>query len=297
MESAWQLFLSRLASPDFAFGYDDVCGWTADEFDALTGEGLLSEIAQATRVVCDACPKGHRERVRWSEDRRTAFITCPLAGIVGVEPERLRRWRAHAGQLSALLSTAITPPGQVHPLPACQIWFLGRRRVGGFTPYFFFAAIGPDQLSPATDAVHAAYGRVNSVVLVPFSPPSSLPDAKLRIIDVAKVATLQNRRLSIDLSLIEAQFGDEESPKKLAKPPKKSLKEHRMSILRSYMPSAGVHDMSGLATHLRIDRSVIYGIVRGDRRKYGESTLSAMLNMIGCPRAKWDRAPSPVSRA
>jgi len=70
-----------------------------------------------------------------------------------------------------------------------------------------------------------------------------------------------------------------------------------MSILRSYMPSAGVHDMSGLATHLRIDRSVIYGIVRGDRRKYGESTLSAMLNTIGCPRAKWDRAPSPVSRA
>jgi hypothetical protein len=138
MESAWQLFLSRLASPDIDFTYDDVCGWSADEFEALTTAEFISKIAPATRVVCDACPKGHWERVRWSEDGELAWIPCPLVGNVKVNPERLLRWRPNARRVSALLSAAIAPPGNVHPLPASQIWFLGRRRVGGFTPYFFF---------------------------------------------------------------------------------------------------------------------------------------------------------------
>jgi hypothetical protein len=145
--------------------------------------------------------------------------------------------------------------------------------------------------------VQAAYGRVNAVVLVPFSPPSSQADAKLRIVDIAKLAAMEDRRISIDLSLIDAQFGSEASPKSPAKRPLKSLKDHRMSILRAFMPTAGIHDMNGLATHLRMDRSVIYGMVRADRRKYGESALSAMLNTIGCSRQEWDRVPKPVKRS
>ena len=120
----------------------------------------------------------------------------------------------------------------------------------------------------------------------------------MRIVDLARLTALDDRRIGIDLSLIEAQFGGEESPNDLlTKRLPKSLKGHRMSILRTYMLTAGIRDMNGLATHLRIDRSVVYGTVRGDRRKYGESTLSAMLNTIGCSREEWDILPKPVSRS
>ena len=53
MENAWQLYLRQLASADLGFTYDDVCGWSADEFEALTGAGLISEMAHATHVACE----------------------------------------------------------------------------------------------------------------------------------------------------------------------------------------------------------------------------------------------------
>ena len=56
MENAWQLFLRQL-SADPEFTYDDVCGWSTDEFEALTGAGLISEMAQATHVSCELAPK------------------------------------------------------------------------------------------------------------------------------------------------------------------------------------------------------------------------------------------------
>src|ERR1035437_7146058 len=115
MENAWQLFLRQLASPDL-FTYDDVCGWSADEFEALTGAGLISEMAQATHVTC-ACPEGHWERVRWSADGKLAFIPCTVAGtLVEVSLERLRQWRVDVGHLAVLLADALQMYQQPQPL-------------------------------------------------------------------------------------------------------------------------------------------------------------------------------------
>src|ERR1700744_2788139 len=87
MENAWELFLRQLASADPEFTYDDVCGWSTDEFDALTGAGLISEMAQSTHLLCDVCPEAHREHVRWTNDGMRAFTTCPVAGTTEVNLE------------------------------------------------------------------------------------------------------------------------------------------------------------------------------------------------------------------
>jgi hypothetical protein len=291
MENAWQLFLRQLASADLEFTYDDVCGWSADEFDALTGAGLLSEAAQATYVACDVCPDAHWERVLWSEDGHRAFIPCPLAGTLDVDLERLRRWRGSLQQLAVGLSEALAPPGAAQPLPASRIWFLGRRRTDGRTPYFFFAAIGPDELPSAVQAVRQAYGRVVAVLFVPFAPSTSISGGKLMIVDVGKAATLQDRRMTVDLSFVDEQLRDDSTAAVSAKLAQKSLRAHRRAILRTYMESEEIQDMDALGTRLRMDRSVLSGMVRSDKRKYGETRLKAMLQKIGCSRAKWDRVP------
>jgi hypothetical protein len=213
--------------------------------------------------------------------------------------ERLRRWRASPTQLSTWFAQELALSGKIQPLPAGQTWFLGRRRVAGHTPYFFFAAIGPDELSSAVKAVREAYGQVTGMLFVPFPSPISAEGGKLRIVDVGKAASLQAGRMVVDLQFVAEQFGDGASGMS-PKHAQKSLREHRRGILLTYMESMeseGIQDMTALATHLRMDRSVLYGMVRSDKRKYGESRLKVMLLKIGCSCKQWDRVPKLPKQA
>jgi hypothetical protein len=165
------------------------------------------------------------------------------------------------------------------------------------TPYFFFAAIGPDELLATIEAVRQAYGRVASMLFVPLSPQTSTEGGNLRTVDVEKATSLKDRRITVGLPFAEVQLGDERPSGMSAKHPPKSLKDHRQAILRAYMESKKIEDMDALGNNLRMDRSVLYGMVRSDTRKYGETRLKAMLQKIGCPQAKWDRVPKPATRA
>jgi hypothetical protein len=137
MESAWQLFLRQLESADPSFTYDEVCGWNEGEFEALSSVALIGETSPATHVTCEACPDARWEPVQWSKDGTAAFIACPECGPVDVNLERLRRWEGSPKQLSVMLAQELALSGKVQPLPASRIWFLGRRRASGHTPYFF----------------------------------------------------------------------------------------------------------------------------------------------------------------
>ena len=99
--------------------------------------------------------------------------------------------------------------------------------------------------------------------------------------------------MTVDLPFVEVQLGDERPPGISAKHPPKSLRDHRRAILQTYMESKEIEDMNALGSHLRMDRSALYGMVRSDKSKYGESSLKAMLTKIGCPRPTWDRAAKP----
>lgn len=142
-----------------------------------------------------------------------------------------------------------------------------------------------------------AYGRVAALLFVPFTPPTITECGKYRLVDVAKATSLLDRRVIVDLSFVEQQVGDERPTGPAAKRIAKPLKDHRLAVLRAYMKRAEIHDMDALGIHLHMDRSVIYGIVRGDERKYGESRLTAMLTKIGYSREDWDRVPKLARRS
>jgi len=290
----WNEYVQRLAQLNPEFTYDDVSDWNPEDFEALTTAGLLHEIERATHVVCDACPEAHREPVRWSSDGRRAFISCPSVGTVDVILERLRRWRASPVQLSTWLAKALALSGAVRPLPDSRLWFLGRGRVAGRTPYLFFAAIGPDELLCAVTEVRHAYGRVAGVLLLPFSPAEPLETGKLQLADLGLVVSLRGRRITADIDFIGDQLADANPTgtqhRSQGKQTSRALAAHRRAIMKAFMTTNSLVGMDGLARHLGVSKSALHGMARGDRTRYRDDTLNGVLKKIGCPRSKWDRA-------
>jgi len=298
MEKTWAVFLSRLSSPDPEFTYDDVNEWPQEDFDDLNRAGLIVEMASASHVICDACPEAHWERVRWSEDGKRASVPCPTNGIVTVDLERLRRWQGRPIQLSFLLAQTLALSGKVQPLPTSRLWFLGHRRTAGRTPYFFFAAIGPDELLSAMTEIRQAYGRVTGVLLVPFSPQEPVETGKIQLVDLGLVVSLQGGRVVADFGFIEDQLTDANSAGarqgSQAKKASRSLAAHHRSILKAFMTANSLVGMDAVARRLGVSKSALHGMARGDKSRYRDDTLNAMLKTIGCPRSKWDRAAKPA---
>ena len=291
----WNEYAQRLAQLNPEFTYDDVSEWNPEDFEALTTAGLLHEIERATHVVCDACPEAHRERVRWSSDGRQAFISCPSVGTVDVILERLRRWRASPGQLSTWLAKALALSGEVQALPESRLWFLGRGRVAGRTPYFFFAAIGPGELASGLTEIRQAYGRVTGVLLLPVTPAEPVETGKLQLADLALVVSLRGGRITADSGFIEDQFADANPTGaqhgSQGKKTSRSLAAHRRAIMRAFMTANSLVGMDALARRLGVSKSALHGMARGDKTRYRDDTLNAVLKKIDCPRSRWDRAP------
>ena len=204
MENAWQLFLRQLASPDL-FTYDDVCGWSADEFEALTGAGLISEMAQATHVTC-ACPEGHWERVRWSADGKLAFIPCTVAGtLVEVSVERLRQWRVDVGRLAALLADALQMSQQPQPLASSRLWRLGRRRIGGRFRDLFFSVSPDEEFSAAINEAQQQLSAGTGLLITASDArvDSGWEPSRLKVLVLSEIATLAGGKIALDLDFIE----------------------------------------------------------------------------------------------
>lgn len=293
--------MQRLSHVNPEFTYDDVSDWNPGDFAALITAGLLYEVERATHVVCDACPEAHRERVRWSSNGTRAFISCPSVGTVDVILERLRRWRASPVQLSTWLAEALALSGAVQPLPDGRLWFLGRGCVAGHTPYFFLAAIEPGQLPSAVAEIRRAYGRVTGVLLLPFSPAEPVETDKLQVADLGLVVSLRAGRITVDSGFIGDQLADAKTGgvrhDAQGKKAPRALAAHRRAIMKAFMTANSLVGMDALARRLGASKSALYGMVRGDKTRYRDDTLNAMLNKIGCPRSKWDRATKPAARA
>jgi hypothetical protein len=298
MERAWQNFLNQLSSVDLEFTYDDVCGWNAADYAALCDIGLISESGQATGVMCN-CADAHWEQVQWSEDGKTPFIPCRNGVPVNVDPIRLRLWRAHLGRLTAHLARSLSLTGEIRSLPANRHWFLGRRRIAGKNPYFFFSAISPQEVPYAINEIRAAYGRVTGVLLVPFAPVEDADDSKMTLIDVTLATSLEGREITGDIEFIEEQFTDERRSLKTqaaAKKPAGALRTHRRSILKAVMTERVLDGMDALAWHLGVSETALHGMVRGDKSRYAPDKLTAVLAKIGCSEAKWNRVPKSAAR-
>jgi hypothetical protein len=72
-------------------------------------------------------------------------------------------------------------------------------------------------------------------------------------------------------------------------PPSRNLKAHRHAILKDFIKQRGLEGMAGLARHLGVSRTALYGMEWGDRKRYSDITLDAVLEKISCSRSEWNR--------
>jgi hypothetical protein len=301
MEKTWQTFLNQLPLTDAEITYDDLKDWLPGEFDCLKRDALLADLPPATRVVCDACQESHWELVRWANDPARPYTVC-AAGITYVRLERLQRWRVDQAHFATWLSRALGLSGDRRRVPESRIWHLGQRKLGSRNPYFFLAAVEPDEQESAIAEIRRAYGRVTGVVLVAFSPLVPAEGSKLQVLDLNLVTSLRNDALIADISLIEDQFTDSrpthsDDGVRNEKQPSRQLVAHRRAILKSSFGAFQVNDMGGLALKLGTNRTALYGMTRDDTSKYGDDNLTSVLKRLACPRTKWDHIPKRAPRA
>ena len=221
MESAWLLFLRQLASPDSDFTYDEVCGWSADEFAALTESGFVREISQATHVACDSCPEGHRECVWWSEDGERAWIACPAAGIVEVNPERLRRWRIDVEHFARVMSVQLELEQKPRALAAAgRLWHLGRRRFADRFRDVFFSASSDEQFREVVEEAQKQLPSGTGLLIVCMDRPadSGWEPSRLRAVTISEIATWDGRTIVLDLPFIEEIWSQNDAEARKAGP-------------------------------------------------------------------------------
>ena len=209
MENAWQHFLRQLGSADLEFTYDEVCGWSAEEFEALSGGGLIGETAWSTHVTCDACSEAHWERVRFSEDGKRPFIPCPVAGTVAVDLQRLRLWRIDLGRLAVLLAEALDVRLETQPLATIGLlWHLGRRRFGGAFRDFLFCVSPDEELPAAIKEAQQLLPSGTGLLIVPSAAraDSGWEPSRLKVVGFSDVATWEGGKIVLDLGLIDDIF-------------------------------------------------------------------------------------------
>jgi len=299
MESAWQVYLRRLASADPDFDYDEVSSWGAGEFDALVAAGLLTPTAPSTSVLCQHCDQAHWEEVLWPEGGGRPFIPCPGSAPVSIDPIRLQRWRADIRRLANLAAESLTLDGCVRPLPSHRVWFLGQKRVASSTPYFFLGAISPENAHIAAKEIRTEYGQVTALLLVPFPSVELNDHRKLKLVSIERVVNAHGATLHSDLGYVQDLYGDGR-PQRVTSPPKgpsSALKRHRRGILKAAVERKELDGMAALSRHLGVSSTALRGMVNSDTNRYGESTLIETLKKLGCPREKWDRVPTRSRRA
>jgi hypothetical protein len=206
MEKIWAALLSQLSSPDPEFTYDDVREWPLEAFEDLNGAGLISEMASATHVVCDACEEAHWEWVRWSEDGKRAFIPCTATGIANVKLERLRRWRVDVGRFAFLLAAALELTQRPEPAASLSpLWRLGRRRVGGMFRDFFLSVSAEEDLSAAIRLAHQQLSSGSGLLITTSRglDDSGWEPSRLKIAMLTDITTWSGGKIVLDLDFIE----------------------------------------------------------------------------------------------
>jgi hypothetical protein len=294
MRDAWQDLLRRLSGPHASFTFGEVARWKQTDFQALCDLDLLSDGEPASHLLCPEC-SGHWAEATWTNKGTRAFIVCTREGRpVDVDPEHLRQWEPNKERLVALVAAGLGITDRALNLVAGQLWRLGRCTVARRQRDVFFAAIAPEDLSPVVTEIRRGYGSVAGILLLPSCAPDPGENSKLRIVDLSNAIALRRDRIVVNLPFIEEQFKDDHhagSEGSRLKGPVRTLKSHRMGILKAYAPN---RNFKGLAQHLGVCPSALYGMVRDDRTRFSQDKLELVLSKINCSRTGWDCAPKPA---
>jgi hypothetical protein len=76
------------------------------------------------------------------------------------------------------------------------------------------------------------------------------------------------------------------------RPPSEALQARRRKLVDDFQQAKGFKSRVELCAFLRIDRSAFYGLIAGERGRYGEATRTKFLRGLGVTLEDWMREPS-----
>lgn len=238
--------------PDSGFGPDDVAGWPAGALDRLVAAGVVAEAGAAAAVRCPGCDHDHVEPVRWvGTPVRRAFVTCPEAGLVRVDPAALRRWAVDPRAVAVAVLRLAGGTGAPAEVVPGRLWHLGRIRAAGRARDAYLARGVNAETRPAVAAALA--GRPSAVVFVPTEAAAARWGGAPRnpLVAVESAVPLGPEGLTFDPAAVEARVPDAGPTAGKKVTPKRAVREAAIAKLttelREHLRTARDHAYATLA--------------------------------------------------
>ena len=98
----------------------------------LESHSLIRQSENLRVIECDACGDRHVEEVEILTEpagsKPRAYITCPEAGRVSVDMERLQQWSVDLDALARTVAAALDFRDRVGSITPSRVWLLGTRK-------------------------------------------------------------------------------------------------------------------------------------------------------------------------
>jgi hypothetical protein len=155
-------FWIRADLEDSAFNGDEVRRLAATTRRLLESHSLIRQSENLHVIECDACGDGHVEEVELLVEpagaKPRAYITCPEAGRVSVDMQRLQQWSVDLDAVARTVSAALDLRERILSIAPGRVWLLGTMQVDQHTrDIFLVRGIGwPDSRQVLESATRLA---------------------------------------------------------------------------------------------------------------------------------------------
>jgi len=203
------LRMEMMAAGSNAFTADEVARWPEGALDFFVRQRLLAIATPASQVVCDGCEEGCFMPVEFPP-AETPLSTAPFIicnqrddiGRVGVDPDRLKRWRGDMGLMAMLVSSQLGIDQAPQETISRRLWSLGKASLADSSPEIFLACGLSWTDAEETFARNRDLRESNSPLILALGKPSNgfLPSAAL--VSLNRLLSIQKGRLALDTEVI-----------------------------------------------------------------------------------------------
>lgn len=182
----------------------------------LVDAALVRRIEDAEWADCTAC--GEVEDVSFlpNAPEPYPYIWCREAGLLRVEPERLRQWTVDVARLAEALAAALSCAGRVEELVPGRVWLLGRTAVGGRSREVFLGRqLARHDGAAVVGGCRRLLAGVAPVVLVAgvIPEPGVWSGDAPPVVALPSLVTLEARGLTADRAYLESALAAHLPPK------------------------------------------------------------------------------------
>jgi hypothetical protein len=205
----------------------------------LETRSLVRQSENLRVIECDACGEGHLEEVEILVEppgsKPRAYITCPEAGRVSVDLQRLQPWVVDLDVVARTVAATLDLRDGVVSIAPGRVWLLGKRRVGERLAEFFLArgTTWPDG-GEVLQTASRMQASPAPIILCPNRLPHAAEwhQAGRTLFSLAEHTHLEDARLVID----PRDFEDfhRQIAERVDKPPDPTPVAERRALLKRY---------------------------------------------------------------